>query len=60
MGWKVLGKPQTEGDFTVINRGKTDTANPRFLHVTLHNNSKGTIGLNNEGFRGIGIKKDLG
>ncbi len=60
MGWKVLGKPLTEGDFLVMNRQKLDTANPRFLRVTLHNNSKGSIGLNNEGFRGMGIKKDLG
>ena len=60
MGWKVLGKPKTEGDFVVINRQKLDTANPRFLHITLHNNAKGTIGLSNEGFRGMGIKKDVG
>ena len=33
MGWKVLGKPLTEGDFLVVNRQKTDTANPRFLCV---------------------------
>jgi alpha-L-arabinofuranosidase len=43
-----------------MNRQKTDTANPRFLHVTLHNNTKGTIGLNNEGFRGMGIKNNIG
>src|SRR5687768_3197973 len=60
MSWKILGKPATEGDFLVMNRQQTNTANPRFLHVTLHNNAKGTIGLNNEGFRGMGIKKDLG
>jgi alpha-L-arabinofuranosidase len=60
MGWKVLGKPLTEGDFLVVNRQKADAANPRFLCVTLHNNKKGSIGLNNEGFRGMGIKKDLG
>jgi alpha-L-arabinofuranosidase len=58
MGWKVLGKPLTEGDFLVVNRQKIDAANPRFLCVTLHNNKKGSIGLNNEGFRGMGIKKD--
>ncbi|MDP4261331.1 MAG: alpha-L-arabinofuranosidase C-terminal domain-containing protein [Bacteroidota bacterium] len=60
MGWKVLGKPLTEGDFLVLNRQQTNTANPRFLHITLHNNKKGTIGLNNEGFRGMGIKNNLG
>ena len=60
MGWKVLGKPSTEGDFLIVNRQKTNTTNPRFLCVTLHQNKKGSIGLNNEGFRGMGIKKDLG
>lgn len=60
MGWTVLGKPQTEGDFLVLNRQQTDTRNPRFLRVSLHNNAKGTLGLSNEGFRGMGIKKDNG
>ncbi len=58
MGWKVLGKPKTEGDFLVINRSDENTNNPRFLRVTLHNNTERTIGLSNEGFRGMGIKKD--
>jgi len=59
MGWKVLGKPQTEGDFEIMNRSSENTANPRFLRVTLHNSAKGSIGLVNEGFRGMGIKKDI-
>ncbi len=57
MGWKVLGKPATEGDFLIQNRQQVNTANPRFLRVTLHNNANKSIGLNNEGFRGMGIKK---
>ena len=60
MGWKVLGKPATEGDFLVLNRQAVNTANPRFLRVSLHNNTKRSIGLSNEGFRKMGIKKDLG
>ena len=60
MGWKVLGTPKTEGDFLVMNRQNEATANPRYLQVTLHNNKKGSLGLNNEGFKGMGIKKDLG
>ena len=56
LGWAVLGKPQTEGDFQVMNCQQAATANPRFLHVTLHNNKKRTIGLSNEGLRGMGIK----
>ncbi|MES2773722.1 MAG: alpha-L-arabinofuranosidase C-terminal domain-containing protein [Bacteroidota bacterium] len=58
MGWKVLGKPDTEGDFLVTNRQQANTANPRFLHVTLHQ-SKNSVGLVNEGFRGMGIKKAM-
>jgi len=59
MAWKILGKPLTEGDFTIMNRSNINTNNPRFLRVMLHNNTKGSIGLNNEGFRGMGIKKDI-
>lgn len=59
MGWKILGKPATEGDFLVLNRMQANTANPRYLRVTLHNNAKGSIGLNNEGFRSMGIKNGL-
>lgn len=57
MGWTVLGKPATEGDFLVVNRREENTANPRYLRVTLHKNTKGSIGLSNEGFRGMGIKE---
>jgi alpha-L-arabinofuranosidase len=59
MGWKVLGKPADEGDFLILNRGQEQTANPRFLRVILHNSDEKSIGLNNEGFRGMGIKKGL-
>jgi len=59
MGWAILGKPATEGDFTVLNRGHENIANPRYLRVTLHNNAKGSIGISNEGFRGMGIKNSL-
>src|ERR1043165_5599415 len=59
MGWRVLGRPATEGDFLVINRKEANSGNPRFLRVTLRNNAKGSLGLNNEGFRSMGIKKDL-
>jgi alpha-N-arabinofuranosidase len=60
MGWEVLGRPVTEGDFLVVHRQDGNTANPRFLRVTMHNNAMGTIGLSNEGFRGMGIKEGNG
>lgn len=58
MGWRILGT-QTEGDFVVQNRKETNTNNPRFLRVRLRKNSPGPAGLNNEGFRGMGIKRGL-
>ena len=58
MGWKVLGKP-AEGDFLVLNRGQLNTANPRFLRVNLHRAAARSIGLSNEGFRGMGIKNGV-
>lgn len=59
MGWRILGKPKTEGDFLVQNRQQSEAANPRFLRVTVHDAAKGTIGMSNEGFRGMGIKNGL-
>jgi len=58
MGWKVLGKMQTEGDFLVINK-KDGSANPRFLRVQLHNNKAAELGLQNEGFRSMGIESGI-
>jgi alpha-N-arabinofuranosidase len=60
MGWEVLGKPLTEGDFLVLHRQESNTANPRYLRVSLHNNAAGSLGLCNEGFRGMGIKEGDG
>ena len=59
MGWRVLGLTKTEGDFQVLNRQDANTANPRYMHIVL-NHAKHDLGLSNEGFRGMGIKKDLG
>src|ERR1700753_3160659 len=37
MGWNILGHPQTQKDFLVLNRQQSNPSNPRFLRVTLHN-----------------------
>ena len=58
MGWTVLGKPATEGDFLIVHRQDTESkANPRFLRVTLHGANQ--VGLSNEGFKGMGIKSGV-
>jgi alpha-L-arabinofuranosidase len=57
MGWNV--KRKAEGDVLVVNRKDVNTANPRYLRVMANNAAKGDIELVNEGFRGMGIKKDL-
>jgi alpha-L-arabinofuranosidase len=66
MGWTVQ-QPKKQNDplaafnspVLVINRNADNTANPRYIRVTANNIQKGELGLTNEGFRGMGIKKDL-
>ncbi|MCH5599954.1 hypothetical protein [Niabella ginsengisoli] len=58
MGWKIEQNPVEEGAVLIQNRG-INTANPRFARINVHNRSKGSLTLTNEGFRGMGIKKDL-
>ncbi|HKZ68182.1 MAG TPA: hypothetical protein VJ111_17565, partial [Chitinophagaceae bacterium] len=59
MGWKVEQKKFNEGAVLVLNREGNNKVNPRFVRITANNSSKGSLGLTNEGFRGMGIKKDL-
>ncbi len=59
MGWTVKGNKAKEGDLLIVNRKEENKANPRFLRVKVDNAAKGELGLSNEGFRGMGIKKDL-
>ena len=65
MGWKIT-RPKTStysdfiaSDILVVNQQEQNKINPHFIRVTLKNHKKGDLGLQNEGFRGIGIKKDL-
>jgi alpha-L-arabinofuranosidase len=64
MGWTIIPNTSPLTQFTtdnllIINRLEKQTANPRFMRVSLKNHQKGSLGLQNEGFRGMGIKKDL-
>jgi alpha-L-arabinofuranosidase len=63
-GWKITGGKSMYGvnyggEITVINRPEKQATNPRFMRVVMENNTKGSLGLTNEGFRGMGIKKGL-
>lgn len=58
MGWKEMKQDSAAGSLLVSNRGESNPANPRFVHIAF-DNSKGTYGLTNFGFRGMGIKKDM-
>jgi alpha-L-arabinofuranosidase len=59
MGWTIQSRQVKEGTFLVLNRQDKNTANPRFLRVNAANASKGSLGIQNEGFRGMGIKDGL-
>ncbi len=58
MGWKEMKQDSAAGSLLVSNRGENSPVNPRYAHVEF-DNSKGTYGLTNFGFRGMGIKKDM-
>jgi alpha-L-arabinofuranosidase len=59
MGWTINRKQFTEGEILVLNRKEANPANPRYIQVTVTNPEKGSLGITNEGFRGMGIKKGL-
>jgi alpha-L-arabinofuranosidase len=48
-----------EQEFQILARREKNVNNPRYLHISLKNHKKGDLGLQNEGFRGMGIKKGL-
>ncbi|QEC67988.1 alpha-L-arabinofuranosidase [Panacibacter ginsenosidivorans] len=66
MGWTIQQSKKADPQIAamnppvlVINKKDANTANPRYIRVTVNDAAKGDIGLTNEGFRGMGIKKDL-
>ncbi len=48
-----------EKEFQILTRRGNHANNPRYVHVALNNHKKDDLGLQNEGFRGMGIKKGL-
>ncbi|RAV99139.1 alpha-L-arabinofuranosidase [Pseudochryseolinea flava] len=58
MGWKEIKKDGATGSVLIENRTTTNKNNPRYARFTF-DASKGSYGISNEGFRGMGIKKDL-
>lgn len=59
MGWKEQKTEGSTASILILNRGETQPSNPRFARVTVHDDAQGSYGLTNEGFRGMGIKKDM-
>lgn len=56
MGWKELKQDGANGSILILNRGAANPDNPKFIHVT--SKTANGYGLKNEGFFGMGIKKD--
>src|SRR5665213_2284461 len=59
MPYQPFQKQFGEGTVIIINRQQSNTTNPRFIRITAKNTAKGSLGLTNDGFRGMGIKKDV-
>ncbi|MDO3626199.1 alpha-L-arabinofuranosidase C-terminal domain-containing protein [Mucilaginibacter sp. BT774] len=56
MGWKEIKEQGADGSILVLNRGQENPYNPRFIEV--NSKSAAGYGLINEGFHGMGIKKN--
>jgi len=64
MGWTIKSSKVMYGinfgsEILIVNRPDKASTNPRFMRVTLNDTKKDSLGLTNEGFRGMGIKKKL-
>ncbi len=57
-GWKEEKKGDAAGGYLINNNGSAGAANRRYIR--LESKSEEGYGLSNEGFRGMGIKKDMG
>jgi alpha-L-arabinofuranosidase len=59
MGWTLQQKQPAEGTVMILNRQEAHSSNPRFIRVSANRFGMGDLSLVNEGFRGMGFKKDL-
>ena len=59
MGWKWMNKGDGKGEGRLYNLGDVLRPNKRYVRIQSTSES-GSFGLSNEGFRGIGLKKDAG
>ena len=59
MGWKWMNKGEGKGEGRLYNFGDALRPNKRYVRIQSTSES-GSYGLSNEGFRGIGLKKDAG
>jgi alpha-L-arabinofuranosidase len=54
MGWKEIRKEAGNGSLLIMNRSASHENNPRFIRASIN---KGSYGLSNGGFRGMGLKQ---
>jgi len=59
MGWTVKQRKFREGTILIMNKGRENINNPRFLRIKADHAQAGDLILSNEGFRGMGIKAGL-
>lgn len=57
MGWKPVGRRMPDGTAVIVNRNSTNPNNPKYLQLDIPP-TLDSVGLVNEGFGGMAIKKD--
>lgn len=58
MGWKPAGRRHPDGTVLIVNRQQEQPNNPKYLQLDIPR-STDTLGLANEGFGGMVIKKEV-
>ena len=57
MGWRILKTPRDSSRVLFVNVGSKSPHNTRYANITV--DDQGTYGISNEGYRGMGVKKDV-
>lgn len=56
MGWFKMNPSHSQGEVTVRDDAPFNAANPHYVRIASHGTAP--LGISNEGFRGIGLRKD--
>ncbi|MBN2590263.1 MAG: hypothetical protein JXA96_10410 [Sedimentisphaerales bacterium] len=57
MGWTRLAPGESRGSLSIRTEEPFEKANPHYMHIEVRDPGSNGFGINNEGFRGMGLRK---